>query len=407
MTKLRILVLISTLLVISTFGTLAFIYAKGYRFDFKKNKITPNGLLVLKSDPDGAEIFINENLKGATNSNFSLEPSTYDVSIRKENYLTWNKRLKIEKEVVTQATAHLFKVAPSLTAITFANVQNPNLSPDYSKISYIVNPDNNQANNNFGLWIIEMINLPLGFSRQPRKITNANLTGANLIWSPNSRQIFVDKGNSSFILNIGDFIPEKQLTNISARKQKIFEEWQKEKTKQLDSKLAKLPSELQDILKRKASAIVFSPDEDMVLYTASGSAEIKPELIKPIPGASTQKEERNIKQGKTYIYDIKEDRNFLITEDEVNLNGWIDYNKIQNNLNLKTISWFPTSRHIILAEEEKIIIMDYDGTNRQVVYSGNYLFPYVFPTISFDRLIILTNLGASSTPTNLYSLGIK
>jgi hypothetical protein len=140
----------------------------------------------------------------------------------------------------------------------------------------------------------------------------------------------------------------------------------------------------------------------MVLYIASGSATIKDSLIEPVPGASTQKQQRQIEDGNAYIYDIKEDRNFIIdSEDSLVIEGGI-MSDAQRRL-----SWLPTSRHLILSQKDKVIVMDYDGTNRQTVYAGSYDSPNAFPTLSTDRLVILTNLGASSTPLNLYTLSIK
>jgi hypothetical protein len=74
---------------------------------------------------------------------------------------------------------------------------------------------------------------------------------------------------------------------------------------------------------------------------------------------------------------------------------------------MKFLSWFPNSKNLILAEEGKVTIMDYDGTNRQVVYSGNYVSPYAFPFVNTGKIIILTNLGANSSLPNLYSLSLK
>ncbi len=118
-------------------------YAKGIRFNFEESKVTPTGLLVVKSVPDGAEIYINGEFKNATNTNITLVPETYDIRIEKEGFFTWNKRLTIEKEAVTEVTAHLFKSAPSLSATTLAGAINPVPSRDFTKIAYIVPPTSN------------------------------------------------------------------------------------------------------------------------------------------------------------------------------------------------------------------------------------------------------------------------
>ena len=415
MTKIRIIIFLITLTFTTSIFFIVSLYARGYRFDQRKKKFTPNGLLVIKSDPDGAQVLVNGDVKTATNATFPLFPGVYDVLVQKNGYLSWNKRLVIEKEVVTQETAHLFKSAPSLSAVTFSGSVNPSPSKDLSKIAYIVPSSLKNSEEAEGLWIMEIINLPLGFSREPRRVTDGDLIASSFLWSPDAREILLTTAKGSFLLDLSKFTPQTQRINIASQKEKILEEWNLEKQKRFKSQVSKLQDELEDIIIRKTKAVIFSPDEDMLLFTASGSASIPENLIKPITGASTQKQERNIKADQTYVYDIKEDRNFWIIEDKITLNGWIDYDlpkesgsKNPENANSKrSLSWFPTSRHLVFAEEGKIVIMDYDGTNRQVVYAGSFLAPHAFPALSHDRLIILTNLGASSTPTNLYSLSIK
>jgi len=99
--------------------------------------------------------------------------------------------------------------------------------------------------------------------------------------------------------------------------------------------------------------------------------------------------ERQAKTGKTYAYDIKEDRNFLVGEV-----GEIVY-------------WLPNSHNVLIPSENRILIKDYDGTNEQVVYSGNYVFPYAFPSNSLDKILILTSFGDPGSPSNLYWVGLK
>lgn len=412
MNKIRLLLLLLTFLVVGIVGTLAFLYAKGFRLNPDTREFTPNGILVLKSNPDSAQILINGELKTVTNATLTLLPDNYDIVVKKEGFLEWKKRLTIEKEVVTEATAHLFKSAPSLSAITFAGATDPTISADLTKIAYIIAPTNSNGNSQ-GLWIMETINLPLGFAREPRRLTDAVLTAQELIWSPDGREILVITPKATYRLDTGAFTSDSKLVNVAVLTEEILAKWQEEKEKHLNDQIQKLPVEMHDLMNRRASQVVFSADEEMVIYTASKSAEIPENLIKQLPGSSTQKQERNIKEGQTYIYDIKEDRNFLITEGELKLSGWIEYTAKSNEQRAmskglkRSLSWYPSSRHLILAEENKIIIMDYDGTNRQVVYSGSYIAPHAYPTLSLDRLLILTNLGATDTPANLYSLSLK
>lgn len=405
MTKIRWIITFSTILVVGLAVYFASLYARGYRLDTENGGVSASGIFVIKSVPDGAEVYIDGEFKTATNATINVVPGTYDVKVEKEGFISWEKQITIEKEIVTERTAHLFRFAPSLSAITFNAITDVVPSRDFTKLAYIVPPDPSvpaSRDDKAGLWVMEMLNLPLGFSRDPRRITDGPLLGAEVTWSPDGRQIMLTTQNGNFLLNTSDFTPQVQRINIGLRKETILEQWEEEKEKRLTAQVRKLPEEVQELLLEKTSEVNFSPDEDMVLYTASQSAVLDPELITPYPGASTQKQKRDIEPGETYVYDIEEDRNFLIDEgSEMTIEGGTQTKHTQR------LSWFPTSRHLISAKESEITIMDYDGTNRHTVYSGSFIAPHAYPTLSLDRLIILTNLGAGSNMANLYSLGVK
>jgi hypothetical protein len=380
MTLLRVFVLVSTFLVVGTIGYFVSLIARGYQFDTGTLTFLENGILVAKSDPDGASIFVNGNLRGATNTNLKLSPDTYDIEIKKNGYISWSKKLNIKKEEVTQVTAHLFKVAPSFSSVTFDGAINPVVSSDFSKIAYT---------NENGLWIMSVSSLPIGFPNEPKKITDGVLEGDTYKFSPNNREIMLETKIGTYLLNTNEFTAKVDLVNIAAQKELTLRNWNLEKEKKETSELKLLPTEVATILDKNTSVFTFSPDETMVLYTASSEAKIKENLIEKLPGSSTQPEARDIKVGKTYIYDIKEDKNFLVND-----NG-------------RSLYWLPTSRHLILPDDGKIIVMDYDGTNRQTVFSGDYIAPHAYPFVNASKLLILTTLGSDSKLPNLYSLSIK
>lgn len=380
MTKIRVFVLFSTFAIVSFFGYFVGLIARGYQFDTVTFKFLANGILVAKSDPDGASIYIDGDLKGATNTNLKLAPKTYDVEIKKDGYISWKKKLTIKKEEVTQITAHLFKTAPSFSPITFDGAVNPVVSSDFSKIAYT---------NEDGLWIMSVSTLPLGFANDPFKVTDGMLKGATYSFSPNNRELLLETKAGIYVLNTNEFVKQTELVASLLQKETILKNWKLENDKKVASELKLVPIELSEILFKNSSSFSFSADETMVMYTASSAATLKKDLIAELPGSSTQKEDRDIKIGKTYIYDIKEDKNFMVNE-----NG-------------KSLYWLPTSRHLVLPDKGKIVVMDYDGTNRQIVFSGDYIDPNAFPFVNASKLLILTNLGSPSTTSNLYSLSIK
>ena len=403
MTKVRVFVFLLTVIIVGTVGYLVSLYARGYRFDGKSLKFSPSGLLVANSDPEGASVIVNGELKSATDTTLSLAPGTYDVEIKKEGFMSWKKRLVIEKEVVTEANSSLFRSVPSLTPVTFYGSANPVASSDFTKIAYAVLPENGDDPSKVGLWVMETLNLPFGFAKEPRRITDGNLNEATWTWSPDSREILLTTKLGLFLLDTGAFTPQAQRVNVASRLEEIQSLWDEEKQTKLEARLRNLPQEHADVFIRKVQNLAFSPDETKILYTASGSATLKADLVKQLPGASTQKQEREIKEGQTYVYDIKEDRNFLIEENPEELTISPDFYATSR----KSLSWFPTSSHLVLAQDGKITIMDYDATNRQVVYTGSFVPPYAFPFASTGRLLILTNLGANSALPNLYSVTIK
>lgn len=400
MTKIRVLFFLITLIVVGSLGVFATYYARGYKFDIKTFTFLPNGILVLKSEPDGASVYINGELKAATNANISLPPGVYDVEVKKDGYLSWYKRLTIEKEVVTQATVSLFKTAPSLTPVTYSGAVNPVMSEDGSKIVYSVLPSKNLSPDKIGLWALDTYSLSLGFGTGPKRIADGDMTGAEYSFSPDNRQILLTVSNGIFLIDTGSFTAQNQRVNVASQKAKIVADWNKQKNTANQNLTQSLPPEISDLLARKTSSFVFSPDDNMVIYTASGSATLSEKLIKPLPGASTQAQDRNVSAGKTYVYDIKEDRNFLITDTPVTINN-------TDNPKETALRWMSSSRHLLMAGPGQITIMDYDGTNRQTVYSGSYVMPSAFPFSNTSKILVLTNLGSSDSATNLYTLSVK
>lgn len=397
MAKIRVFIFLTTILIVGAIGIFTSYYARGYRLNLKTFRFEPNGILVIKSEPDGASVYLNGELKTATNATLSLSPGTYDVEVRRDGFFTWYKRLTIEKEIVTQANVSLFRNVPALSPVTFSGAVSPVSAPDGSKIAFAVLPSKSGTNDKIGLFTMDTYSLPLGFTNNPKRITDGDLTGASFVFSPDGRQIMLTLGASVFLLDSGSFTSQDQRVNVASKKDSILVGWKKDKDTKNINLIASLPDELKDILTRKTLDLAVSPDGSLILYTASSSATLPDNLIRQLPGASTQKQERQIEIGRTYIYDIKEDRNFLITDQDVSINGSLT----------PAVRFMPDSRHILLADRNKVTIMDYDGTNQQTVYFGLYIAPSAFPFANTTKILILTNLGADSSTPNLYALTIK
>ncbi len=394
MTGKRFTFFISAFLFIIITSFLIIKIAKGYKIDLSQKTFLPTGLLVATSTPDGAQVFINGKLKSATNTTISLSPGTYEVEIKKEGYSLWKKTLTIEKELVTKTDAYLFLKVPDLKALTFTGAQNPSLSPDGTKLLYFVADSEIEKN---GLWIIDLSELPFGISKEPRQILKnypekKDFSKATFRWSGDSKQILINlktgKKEENFLIDSNSLVSTDNLIDVSSNLTLILKQWEKEENRRKEEKLKKLPIPLLEIIQNNTKDIIFSPDETKILYTATDSAQINENLLPPVPAASTQKQERNLKPGKKYVFDLKEDRNFLVGEEETKL------------------FWFPTGRHLLQIEKEKVIILEYDGTNQTTIYSGPFEYPFVFPFPSANKLLILSALGKNQ-PTNLYAVILR
>jgi len=204
----------------------------------------------------------------------------------------------------------------------------------------------------------------------------------------------------NFLLDAEKTNPSSALTDITPTINLLFQSWEKNQQARFQAQISKLPEKLLSTFTDNTANIQFAPDETKILYTATASATIPQGLIPLPPVVSTQKEERDIKPDRVYVYDLKEDKNFLIGEisNPQQASGF--------KLQASGYSWFPTSKHIFIVQKDKIIIKEYDGTNETVVWSGPFVNSFAFPFPAGNRILILTSLG-KNIPPNLYAVSLR
>lgn len=370
--------------------------AQGYRPDLSTKSLRPSGILVATSIPDGAQVYIDGRLKSATNTTINLAPDEYEVEIKKDGYTSWKKTLTIQKELVTKTDAYLFPTFPNLQSLTFTGAQNPLLSPDGQKVVFAVSESSVDKD---GLWVLDLGDRPFGLPRDPRKIVDSTPGGrdfalAKLEWSPDSKQILatltIGTREENFLLEANQVNLANRLIDVTDQLTAIRADWEEDERVMFKAQSAKLPPELLEILTSSTEDIQFSLDETKILYTATASAQIPEDLLPPLPSTSTQPENRSLEPGKIYIFDLKEDKNFFLMDEEES----------------KKLAWFPTSKHIFLVQEGKITILEYDSTNWVDVYTGPFEDSFAFPFPSGNRILVLTALG-KETPPNLYAISLK
>lgn len=402
-------------------------YGRGYRVDLTKNSLKSTGLLAATSDPIGAQVYVEGELNTATNNSINVEPGWYTVRIDKEGYISWQKKLLMQPEIVTRADAFLFPANPSLSPVTATGIEKPQLSPDGTKVAYTIplpkNADPLLAKK-AGLWVYELVERTLGRNRDPKQIGTSdsvfNFSIAQIVWSPDSREIMATNG---VLVRLYDLDRLENIQLVTNSYKTILAEWESQRLTKERQKLLAFKQPIIDMATKSARIISFSPDESKILYQATAAATIPPILVPPLIGTNSTEEARAIVPEKFYVYDAKEDKNYFVmdktelpqikatptpTPRKGKQPQQVSSVTIDQYSNIIPLHWFPTSRHLVLTLEGKIDIMEYDRTNWITIYSGPFVDGFFAPWPNGSRIIILTNFNdkAGSLP-NLYTVNLR
>ena len=183
-----------------------------------------------------------------------------------------------------------------------------------------------------------------------------------------------------------------ELVDVTSSRDNIVAAWQEEKETEIAKIIETLPPELEKIASGSFRIVALSPDEKKVMYVAKEDATLPLVIDPPLIGANQTPEERSIQAGTMYIYDKKEDKNFRLPIDASDQ---------------ATVIWYPTSDYVAVQEDDNIVMIQYDGSNKEIVYAGPY--DRAFFGISPDwNLIVVINLNPKLNEYgDLYSVGIR
>jgi len=225
-------------------------------------------------------------------------------------------------------------------------------------------------------------------------LQNLDWSKFTFTFSPNSKQILAHNtttNSGNYLIDLTTTTDYKNLYDVTAKLSLIKEDWDLQEQQIIKSNLALLPVELQPFISTSsAKNALFNIDNTMVLYLAQIDGNLKKDIITPPPAQSTQTQSRDILKDHYYIYDLKDDTNFLLgTKDSL-------YNP----------SWIANSNNLIYIEDQKIQTVEYDSTNRQTLFAGNFNKNAVYPWLDGSKIITLT-APYSNAQENLYSITIK
>jgi len=399
-------------------------YARGYRFNPQRGTITSTGILSINSNPKAAKVFINGELRGATDTNITLPFGEYDIKVEKEGYTSWEKKVSLKGEIVMSVNAVIFSKNPSLTPLTNLGVNKAVTIENTDKIILVSQTGNIEKD---GIYLFEPSTSPVTIFPPLKQLVLAtalpetiDLQSAEFEFAPNHRQailtfrtlnqdeigvsnetsVIQDESTVSYLIALD--AENGELFEVTASKENIIEKWHEEKIKEAMKIIETLPKSFQKIASDSFHIISVSPDEKKLMYLANSDGSLPKVIDPPLIGASQTNESRDLKSGKVYIYDKKEDKNFLIDLDF----GFNENEETASQVD-KLVKWYPTSDYIAIDQGDKIATIQYDGTNKEVVYAGP--FEKTFYSISPDwNLMVVINLNPQINEFgDLYSVGIR
>lgn len=403
------------LLFILTLSTVVIFYSRGFKPNFKKGSIDRTGLIVATSVPTGAQVYLDGRLTSATNTNIAyLEPRTYKIRIEKDGYTTWEKDVDIKEDLATEINALLFPLAPEIKPLTTTGAISPAISPDGAKIAYSASGERG------GLYVLPIADNPFTFRQNTKLVAkntaNTDYTKARFIWSADSKEIIARFEDTSGVVSANLLVDsdktDQQPRDITGSLAATIANWQQQIEEKAQSQIAFVPDAVKDStaeaklingklqpspkpspspspksktvnnqpaspakrgelstidqLNYYPTGLIFSPDEEKILFVN--------------------------KEGKYNVYDLKLKKLFTLP----------DFADLLN------ISWFWDGNHLVIAQPDKISIIEADGNNNMAVFSGKFEQGFVFSHPSASRLVILTSLTQlEGSQANLYTINLK
>lgn len=370
----RIVYFLLSILILLLISNMVILFARGYSFDFKEKRVSRTGIISVSSLPDQASVFLNDRLVTATNNNISnLVPGKYTIKVTKEGYSSWEKQVEVKEEQVVPVDIILFPSVPTLSPVTFTGINNPKNSPDQTKIVYSIR-DGDKS----GLWVLDLNDRPLIFSRAPKQIAKDDVTynfsEADYAWAPDSKSVVVELKNkpSTLLLNADSLNrdPLNDITGTIAATRQIWTEEEQTKHTELTRRLTALGQEVAS----RSTKVVFSPDENRFLsYQDGGNG-----------------------QTKVIVYDAKPSPDPGVKETTYELPRAKEY------------YWYSDSRHLLLLEEGSLSIIEKDGTNKATIYSGSFEPSFVFLGPNGDKILLAANFNSvQGDKANLYAISLR
>lgn len=352
--------------------------AQGYRLDRQTNTIYGTGILVATSDPTGATLTLNDDIRGATNTTINnLTPGTYSLEITKDGYFPWSKSVEIEKSKVLTVEALMIPVNPSLSPITSTPAQNTWLSPDGQKLAYSV-PSGSSA----GIWMLDLSSQPFNLARKPLQLVAdtelAAYSQGQVLWSPSSKDLLITitggEVEANYLLSIDDPL---EVSQIDPNASQLLSQWDAEQLSNAQELQSNFNDQAKELLTAHTNTLSWSPDNLKFMYYT---------------------EQDGNRTYYAYNKETKKETKVLEVKSEL----------------LTVVRWYADSQHLLVLEKESseavvgsVSLIDMDGTNKQQVFKGTLINDVLFTYLSGAKLIILTSFNLQEQTYYLYSINLR
>lgn len=174
----RFLLILSGVIIFALVAPLLVLYARGFKIDFSNGKVVKTGSLIVRTDPNKADIYLDgKKYDHQTHATIRfLLPQDYVLTIQKDGYQAWTKRLGIDSELVTWANLDreyltLFFLEPQFSRSVVTQFVSKN--PDNSRLVFVENglvkfiDKNNDKIDDIGqsqIWNVAGKTLPINFT---------------------------------------------------------------------------------------------------------------------------------------------------------------------------------------------------------------------------------------------------
>lgn len=377
---------IVTILCVLTATVALFFYAKGYSFNGQNKTLEKTGMISVKSEPDGARVYLDGKLAETTNSSLTnLKGGLYHLKLEKDGYFSWQKDVPVKEEFVTYVDAVLVPLNPELKPLTTNGVKSPVLTKSRDKIIFLT-ADKDRP----GIWSLSLTgnlfelfqgNLNVLAPDQP---SAAFSLADKLELSPDDQTALITMNKGGFYtldLTASQIIP--QATTSAAPAHSTWASLTL-KNKQNLAKKYKVPQNMTEAATDPKT--IWSPDERRFLYSVESGNELQ-----------------------YHVFDTTDPLGVGERQDYATLN-------LPKTQHAKA-TWYSDSKHLIVVtctQENKdqrcltgsIHLIRIDGTNDTQVYSGALSSVDVFPTPDGTKIIILTSFNENSSP-NLYAIILR